>query len=74
MSLSQAYASVHVPATSGLAGILRSARASFRQSVEMRRAQQRARDELDAYSDRQLQDLGISRADIPSVVAGTYGA
>jgi uncharacterized protein YjiS (DUF1127 family) len=28
--------------------------------------------ELHSYSDRDLFDLGISRADIPAIVAGTY--
>ncbi len=32
----------------------------------------RIRRELESYSDRQLLDLGISRADIPSVAAGEY--
>ncbi len=32
----------------------------------------RIRRELDSYTDRQLLDLGISRADIPAIAAGDY--
>lgn len=35
-----------------------------------RRAHARARNELERLSDRELADLGIFRADIPSVVRG----
>lgn len=35
-----------------------------------RREQQRIRRELDAYSDRELGDLGFSRGDIADVAAG----
>ncbi|MEL6210251.1 MAG: DUF1127 domain-containing protein [Pseudomonadota bacterium] len=30
------------------------------------------RAELDAYTDRDLDDLGISRADIPAIASGEY--
>lgn len=33
---------------------------------------QRAFEELTAMSDRELADMGITRADIPAIVAGTY--
>lgn len=37
-----------------------------------RRAQARDRDALNAMSDRDLADIGLSRAEIPAVVKGTY--
>jgi uncharacterized protein YjiS (DUF1127 family) len=39
--------------------------------AEQRRRNQIAR-ELETYSDRELFDLRISRADIPAIVNGTY--
>ena len=39
-------------------------------SIQQRRAHNRACRELNNLSDRELADLGIFRADIPSVVAG----
>lgn len=36
------------------------------------RRMSRAYNELTALSDSELQDIGISRSDIPSVVTGTY--
>ncbi len=73
MSLSQAYASVNTGNASPLLLAVRTLRAGVARSVQARRARIRARAELEAYTDRQLQDLGLSRADIPSVVAGHYG-
>ena len=72
MSLSQAYASTHTGSTSGLTALFRSVRATIAGAVAEQRALSRARQELNAYSDRQLADLGISRADIPSVVDGSF--
>lgn len=73
MSLSQAYASVNTGNASPLLLGFRAMREAFKQSTEARRARARARMELESYTDRQLQDLGLSRADIPAVVAGQYG-
>ena len=39
-------------------------------SIKQQRAHSRACNELNNLSDRELADLGIFRADIPSVVAG----
>lgn len=39
-------------------------------AFKKRRADNRARNELERLSDRELADLGIFRADIPSVVRG----
>jgi uncharacterized protein YjiS (DUF1127 family) len=39
---------------------------------EKRRERARVARELLSYSDRELFDLGISRADIPAVINGTY--
>ena len=47
--------------------------ATLRSSIEHRRVRARSRAELEAYSDRQLKDLGISRSDISSIVDGSYG-
>ncbi len=50
--------------------------ADLKQRFEDWRAARRRREqiwrELHSYSDRELFDLGISRADIPAIVAGTY--
>ena len=73
MSLSQAYASAHPGSSSSLLVAVRSMRANFRRTLTERRQRAQAQRELEAYSDRQLQDLGISRADIPAVAAGTHG-
>ena len=73
MSLSQAYASVNTGNASPLLLAVRSVREGFKQTLQTRRARARARMELECYTDRQLQDLGLSRADIPSVVAGQFG-
>ncbi|MEX3009249.1 DUF1127 domain-containing protein [Hoeflea sp. TYP-13] len=43
---------------------------SMMKAMQQRRAQSRACSELNRLSDRELADLGIYRADIPSVVAG----
>ncbi|GAB0113485.1 hypothetical protein [Acidisoma sp. C75] len=46
------------------------------QNLAERRAERRERlvmaRELDTYSDRELGELGFSRADLPAIVAGTY--
>lgn len=42
------------------------------EAVVARYERQRAYDELMAFDDRTLADIGITRADIPAVVAGTY--
>jgi len=39
---------------------------------ERRRERARIARELLSYTDRELYDLGISRADIPAVINGTY--
>jgi uncharacterized protein YjiS (DUF1127 family) len=39
---------------------------------EQRRYRNRIRNELLAYSDRELADIGLTRADIPAVVGGTF--
>ena len=72
MSLSQAYASTTAGSSSSFGAVLREARTLIRDGLQVRRSRARARQELESYSDRQLQDLGISRSDIPSIVAGTY--
>ena len=38
----------------------------------VRVARARVAEELNAYTDRELSDIGISRYDIPAVVNGTY--
>ena len=43
---------------------------SVLKTFQQRRAHSRACDELNRLSDRELADLGIFRADIPSIVAG----
>ena len=43
---------------------------SVLKSIQQRRSQNRACSELNRLSDRELADLGIFRADIPSIVAG----
>ena len=43
---------------------------SVLQNIQRRRANNRACNELNRLSDRELADLGIFRADIPSIVAG----
>lgn len=40
--------------------------------VAGRRARAMDRDALNAMSDRDLADIGLSRAEIPAVVAGSY--
>ncbi|WP_428377573.1 DUF1127 domain-containing protein [Lichenicoccus sp.] len=57
-----------VSGTSALAFLMQRYRAFRIQQTE----RARIRRELDSYSDRQLLDLGISRADIASVAAGEY--
>lgn len=48
----------------------------LRRMIADRRAERRERvqmaRELDSYSDRDLAELGFSRADLPQIVAGTY--
>jgi len=50
--------------------------ALFRQSMVERRAERRVREqmarELASYTDRELSELGFSRADLPMIAAGTY--
>jgi uncharacterized protein YjiS (DUF1127 family) len=50
--------------------------ASFMQSlvalIERRRERARMAQELQSYSNRELFDLGISSADIPAVINGSY--
>ena len=43
---------------------------SLLSALKQRRNYNRAQNELDRLSDRELADLGIYRADIPSVVRG----
>ncbi len=43
---------------------------SVMKSIQQRRAHNRACTELNRLSDRELADLGIYRADIPSIVSG----
>jgi len=45
---------------------------AFGERVAEARRMARAYDELAAMSDPELHDIGISRADIPAVVSGTY--
>ena len=45
---------------------------AFGEGVAEARRTARAYDELAAMSDPELHDIGISRADIPAVVSGTY--
>lgn len=54
-----------------LAAIGHSLKAVGEQVAEARRAQQ-VFDELNTMTDRELEDIGIRRFDIPAVVAGTY--
>ncbi len=72
MSLSQAYASTTGGSASGFVVAMRSLRSTVGKTLEQRRVRARARHELEAYSDRQLMDLGVSRSDIPSIVDGTF--
>lgn len=53
------------------ASIGRALKALGARITEARRAQ-RAFEELNAMSDHDLEDIGISRADIPAIIAGTY--
>jgi uncharacterized protein YjiS (DUF1127 family) len=50
--------------------------ALLRQMIAERRAERAERmqlaRELNAYSDRELSELGFSRADLPQIEAGTY--
>ena len=73
MSLSQAYASATADSSTGFGAAFRTLGSTLRSSIEQRRARARSRAELEAYSDRQLKDLGISRSDISSIVDGHYG-
>lgn len=43
---------------------------SIFKTIKQRRAHNRACEELNRLSDHELADLGIFRADIPSIVAG----
>lgn len=54
-----------------LASIRRALKALGARITEARRTQ-RAFEELNAMSDHELEDIGISRADIPAIVAGIY--
>ena len=60
--------------TAGLAATDRPASLKARFSAWRARRQERARiaRELLSYTDRELFDLGISRADIPAIINGTY--
>ena len=53
-------------------GQLRRLDASRQHTKAWRREVSRITHELDSSTDRQLQDLGISRADITAVANGTY--
>ncbi len=48
------------------------AKKAFDEGVAKTRRMARAYEELAAMSDPELHDIGISRADIPAVVSGTY--
>jgi uncharacterized protein YjiS (DUF1127 family) len=58
----------------GTSGSSRLAR--LRANFTARRAEQRRRNrivtELSRYTDRELADLGFSRADFPAIASGTY--
>ncbi len=71
MSLSQAYASAHAE-SSGLTALLRTTRTAISRIIGQRRQRAQILSELNTYSERQLQDLGISRADFPAIATGTY--
>lgn len=51
--------------------IRRALRAVANRMAQARRAQ-RVFDELNAMSDHDLEDIGLTRSDIPEIVAGTY--
>ena len=48
----------------------------LRQSMAARRGERREREqmarELSSYTDRELNEMGFSRADLPMIAAGTY--
>lgn len=57
--------------TNAFDAVKRTYRATLEGIAEARRLR-RAYDELSAMSNHELEDIGISRGDIPAVVAGTY--
>jgi uncharacterized protein YjiS (DUF1127 family) len=55
-----------------LADAVQSATFSLRARAEQARQRRQIANELSMYSDRELQELGFSRSDIPSIAAGHY--
>ncbi len=61
----------HIVAGSG-AGRLARLRVSMNERLAERRRRHRIVTELSHYTDRELADLGFSRADFPAIANGTY--
>lgn len=60
-------------ATAGTSALsLRGLSARYNAWADRRRRIARVTAELQAYTDRQLQDLGLCRSDIPEVARGTF--
>ena len=55
-----------------LADVVQSATFSLRARAEQGRQRRQIANELGMYSDRELQELGFSRSDIPAIAAGHY--
>jgi uncharacterized protein YjiS (DUF1127 family) len=63
-----------VGATTGSSSFFHVVAHRLRGAIEARRTRSRLRWELDQCSDRELADMGVSRADIDAIVADHLGA
>jgi uncharacterized protein YjiS (DUF1127 family) len=55
-----------------LSDAVQSVTSSLRVRTERARQRRQIANELAMYTDRELQELGFSRSDIPSIAAGSY--
>ena len=67
-------ANAHVHGRASLGTVLRELGMHWQRARAQRQEIGRVTRELHSYTDRQLTDLGMSRADIPDVARGTFRA
>ncbi|MCQ8239303.1 DUF1127 domain-containing protein [Rhizosaccharibacter radicis] len=68
-----AYVSAVTASHADLPGLFRRTVEQVRFNLAVRRERARLRTELNTYSDRELADMGLSRADIEGIVARHVG-
>lgn len=74
MTVASAFVTAPVRGLAGLGTLLHHFGLHWQRARAQRREASRITRELQRYTDRQLGDLGLSRADIPAVACGTFRA